>query len=96
MLVLSRRVGEEIVINGNIRVAVVAVKGDRIRIGIDAPKNVEVDRSEVFARREEFRKDPVKGNCPIREREESIMLDLPEPKDPSTETLIYCETADIR
>jgi carbon storage regulator len=54
MLVLSRRVGEEIVINGNIRVSVVAVKGDRIRLGIDAPKDVHVDRSEVHERRREF------------------------------------------
>jgi carbon storage regulator len=54
MLVLSRRVGEEIIINDNIRVTVVAVKGDRVRLGIVAPRDVTVDRSEVHARRVQF------------------------------------------
>lgn len=54
MLVLSRRVGEEIVINDNIRVTVVAVKGDRVRLGIVAPRDVTVDRSEVHERRMQF------------------------------------------
>lgn len=54
MLVLSRRVGEEIIINDNIRITVVAVKGDRIRLGVDAPKDVTVDRAEVHERRKEF------------------------------------------
>jgi carbon storage regulator len=54
MLVLTRRVGEEIVIDGNIHVMVVGVKGDRIRIGISAPPSVTVDRKEVHERRAEF------------------------------------------
>ena len=53
MLVLSRRLGEEIVIDGNIRVTVVAVKGDRVRLGIAAPPSVPVDRQEVRDRRAE-------------------------------------------
>ena len=59
MLVLSRRVGEEIVINDNIRVTVVAVKGDRVRIGVVAPRDVAVDRSEVHERRMQFEAVPV-------------------------------------
>ena len=59
MLVLSRRPGEEIVINGNIRVTVIGVKGDRVRIGIVAPDNVPVDRAEVHARRIQFFEIPV-------------------------------------
>lgn len=54
MLVLTRRIGEEIVINGNIRVTVVAVKGDRVRLGVAAPANVPVDREEVHQRRASF------------------------------------------
>lgn len=54
MLVLSRRPGEEIIINGSIRVTVVSVKGDRVRIGITAADNVTVDRAEVHIRRQEF------------------------------------------
>lgn len=51
MLVLSRRVGEEIVINGQIRIVVVDVQGNRIRLGICAPPSVSVDRKEVHERR---------------------------------------------
>lgn len=58
MLVLSRRPGEEIIIGGNIRVTVVSVKGDRVRIGIAAPNDVPVDRSEVHKRRLEFETVP--------------------------------------
>jgi carbon storage regulator len=58
MLVLSRRPGEEIIINNNIRVTVVAVKGDRVRIGISAPAEVPVDRAEIHARRMQFLEVP--------------------------------------
>ena len=51
MLVLSRKVGEEIVIAGTIRVTVVAVVGDRVRLGVQAPPEVRVDRQEVHLRR---------------------------------------------
>lgn len=51
MLVLTRRPGEEIVIDGNIRVTVVSVRGDRVRIGIEAPPSVVVDRQEISERR---------------------------------------------
>jgi carbon storage regulator len=54
MLVLTRRVGEEIVIDGNIRVMVVAVSGEKIRLGISAPPAIFVDRKEVHDRRAEF------------------------------------------
>jgi carbon storage regulator len=54
MLVLTRKVGEEIIIGDDIRVKVVAVQGDRIRLGIDAPRSVPVDRLEVHQRRAEF------------------------------------------
>ena len=54
MLVLTRRVGEEIVIDGNIRIVVTSIKGDRVRLGISAPPAVQVDRKEVHDRRAEF------------------------------------------
>jgi carbon storage regulator len=54
MLVLTRRVGEEIIINNNIRVTVVAVQGNRIRLGITAPNSVVVERKELHDRRMEF------------------------------------------
>lgn len=48
MLVLTRTAGETIVIGNNVRVTVVQVKGDQVRIGIDAPREVPVHRLEVF------------------------------------------------
>jgi len=54
VLVLTRRVGESIVIEGGIRVTVVEVRGDRVRLGIVAPESVQVDREEVHRRRKEF------------------------------------------
>ena len=50
MLVLSRRVGEEIVIGGNIRVTVVSVEGGKVRLGVTAPASVPVHRKEVLDR----------------------------------------------
>jgi len=46
-LVLTRKKDEVIVIGGNIRVQVVDIRGDKIRIGIDAPRNVSVHREEI-------------------------------------------------
>ena len=54
MLVPTRKLGEEIIIGDNIRVKVVAVQGDRVRLGVDAPRSVPVDRLEVHQRRAEF------------------------------------------
>jgi carbon storage regulator len=54
MLVLTRRPGEEIIIGGVIRLTVVSVKGDRIRLGIDAPPSIVVDRQEIHERRQHW------------------------------------------
>jgi carbon storage regulator len=51
MLVLMRRVGESIIIDRGIRVTVVSVQGDRVRVGVEAPPEVRVDRQEVHERR---------------------------------------------
>jgi carbon storage regulator len=51
MLVLMRRPDESIVIDGNIRITIVSVKGDKVRLGIEAPPDVRVDRQEVHERR---------------------------------------------
>ena len=48
MLVLTRKVGESIKINDDVKVTVIEVKGKNIRIGIEAPKTTKVYREEVF------------------------------------------------
>lgn len=47
MLVLERRLSEVIIIGSDVRVMVVSISGDRVKLGIDAPKSVRVDREEV-------------------------------------------------
>jgi carbon storage regulator len=47
MLVLSRRLGESVVISDDITITVVDIRGDKVRLGIDAPLDVSVDRLEV-------------------------------------------------
>lgn len=47
-MILTRRVGESVVIDNNIIVTVVEVRGDAVRIGIDAPRSVDVHREEVY------------------------------------------------
>jgi len=54
MLVLTRRVGESVVIDNDIRVTVVAVQGDKIRLGFTAPEEVAIDREEIRQRRGGF------------------------------------------
>ncbi len=48
MLVLSRKKNESIIINDHITVTVVEVRGDKVRLGIDAPKDVTVHRREIY------------------------------------------------
>ncbi len=54
MLVLTRHIGEKIIINDDIQITVVAIQGGKVRIGIQAPDRVRVDREEVHQRRSEL------------------------------------------
>lgn len=57
MLVLSRHIDEAIVIGEDIRIVVIELRGDKVRLAIDAPKNVEVDREEIRRAKREERDD---------------------------------------
>ncbi len=48
MLVLSRKKNESIIINDNITIVVVEIRGDKVRLGIEAPKEIPVHRNEVY------------------------------------------------
>ena len=57
MLALTRKKGESIVINNNIEISVLEIRGDQIKIGISAPKDVPIYRKEVYLQIQEETKD---------------------------------------
>lgn len=59
MLILTRRVGESLIIGDDVVVNVLGVKGNQVRIGVDAPKNVSVHREEIFKRINAEKRTPV-------------------------------------
>ena len=59
MLALTRKKNEAIVINNNIEVTILEVKGDQVKVGISAPKEVPVYRKEVYLQIQEANKESV-------------------------------------
>ena len=62
MLALSRKKGEALVINNNIEVTVLEVKGDQVKIGISAPKEVPVYRKEVYLQIQDSNKEAMQAD----------------------------------
>ncbi len=59
MLALSRKKNEAIVINNNIEITILEIKGDQVKIGVSAPKEVPVYRKEVYVQIQEANKEAV-------------------------------------
>ncbi len=60
MLALSRKTGESIVIGNDVEITVLEIKGDQIKLGIDAPKSVPIYRKEIYTQIREANKEAVK------------------------------------
>lgn len=73
MLVLTRKPGQSIIINDNIEVTILEVKGETIRIGVEAPKEVTIYRHEIF---EEIKKENLKTAQQSSLEDISIALDM--------------------
>lgn len=59
MLALSRKKGESLMINNNIEITVLEVKGDQVKIGISAPKEIPVYRKEVYVQIQDANKEAI-------------------------------------
>lgn len=75
MLVFSRKKNESIVIGNDIVVMVVEIQGDRVRLGIEAPKTVPVHRQEVYDAIHRKEQQTIKENL---QNEEDLLTPLPE------------------
>lgn len=73
MLVLTRKPGQSIVINDNIEVTILEVKGEAVRIGVEAPKDVTIYRHEIY---EEIKKENLKTAQQSSLEDISMALDM--------------------
>lgn len=74
MLILTRRIGESLTIGEDIKITLLGIKGNQVRIGIDAPKDVEVHREEIYDKiKRETRKANLKTSDSVLEQASRIL-----------------------
>lgn len=66
MLILTRRISESVIIGDEVKITVLGVKGNQVRLGIDAPKTVSVHREEIYQRIQQEKQ----GSVPESEEEQ--------------------------
>lgn len=67
MLILTRRVGESLIVGDEVTITVLGVKGNQVRIGVNAPKEVSVHREEIYQRIQREKSSGEEGNSPTEE-----------------------------
>ena len=66
MLILTRRVGETVMIGNDVTVTVLGVKGNQVRIGVNAPRDVAVHREEIFERIKREHEEGTSASRPVK------------------------------
>lgn len=66
MLILTRKKEESIIINGNIEIQIISIEEGKVKIGIEAPKDIEIYRSEVFEKIEAANQEASKSQASIK------------------------------
>ena len=77
MLILTRRVGETVMIGNDVTVTILGVKGNQVRVGINAPKNVAVHREEIYERIKREQQGDSQGEPRQRVRRVRLRLIFP-------------------
>lgn len=74
MLVLTRKIGESIAIDDDIKISIVQIKGRQVRIGIEAPRNTRIHREEVYIAIQEQNKAAAESQDPSQEKQVAKLL----------------------